>query len=49
MNARSFNMLHNAGHENIFAVANSIDLQLAAHDIFINKNGLIRIYFNRSL
>ena len=49
MNARAFNMLHNAGHENIFAVANSIDLKLAAHDIFINKNGLIRIYFNRSL
>ena len=48
MNARSLDKFHDTGYEYIYTVADRIDLDLFAHDVFIDKYGLIFIYFNSS-
>ena len=49
MDTCSLNMLHNTGNEDIFAVAYSINLKLASHNVFINKNWLLCVDFNGRL
>ena len=46
MDTGSLNQLHDTGNEDIAAIADGIDLNLAALDILVNQNGLILVDLN---
>ena len=43
MNAGTFHMLHNARYQNILAVTDSVNFQLHALQIFVDKHQIIHI------
>ena len=48
MDTRSFNVLHNAGNENVLSVADGVHFYLRAHQVLIHKHGvfyLLRKYY----
>ena len=49
VDTRSFNQLHNTGNEYVYTVADSVNLYLFTLNIFINKYGLVFVYFNCAL
>ena len=38
MDARPFDMLHDAGNQNIFPVTDRVDLQFGAHQVFVDEH-----------
>ena len=47
MYAGALDVLHDSGHENILSVADRIDLELLAGDVFVNEYRAVRIDRNR--
>ena len=47
MYAGALDVLHDSGHENILSVADRIDLELLAGDVFVNQHRAVRIDCNR--
>ena len=41
MDARALHVLHDAGDEDVLAVADGVDLDLAADDVFVHQHGLL--------
>ena len=41
MDSRSLNVLHDAGDEDVLAVADGVHLDLLAHDVFVNQDGML--------
>ena len=49
MYARPFNEFHNAGDEDVLAVAYGVYFNFLSADVFIHQNGFILIDFDGSL
>ena len=49
MNACTLNMLHNTRNEYILSVADTVNFQFLAHNVFVNKYRLFCIYINSGL
>ena len=41
MDSRSLNVLHDAGDEDVLAVADGIHFDLLTHDVFVNQDGML--------
>ena len=41
MDAGALDVLHNARNQDVLAVADGVDLQLGAHQVFIDQNGIL--------
>ena len=49
MHAGPFHKFHNARHKHVPPVADRIHLDFLAADVFVDKDGLVRIDFGRRL
>ena len=49
MDAGSFDKLHDAWDEDIDAVADSVDFDFFANDVFVNKDWFVFVDFNSGL
>ena len=43
MDARPFNVLHNAGDQEVLAVADGVHFHLGAHHVFVNEDGVFNV------
>ena len=46
MNARALNKLHDSGQKDLFSVADGINLNLLAKEVFVNEDGFVLINLN---